>query len=225
MNETGIVSQLSLVDTPTISNAIERLRIRNRTAGFCNRDMRCLTPELGFLCGYAVTAEVETMSPDTDGGLDEKFIELCEAIAATQSPSVVVLSERGALPEYSAHCGEIMATVFQKLGSVGLVSDGAVRDIAEVRAMGYRYFAPGLVASHGSFRVTRVQVPVTVCGLRVDPGDLLHGDENGLISIPRQAIEQLPELIEQVRNAEKKVLDLVRGDDFSLDELRRTLVH
>ena len=152
-------------------------------------------------------------------------MELCTACERSPRPTVVVLQEISRHPEFSAHCGEVMATTFQRLGVIGLVSDSAVRDIPEVRGLGFHYFAPGAVASHANFRVSRVQVPVTVCGLQIAPGDLLHGDENGLLKVPPQGREELPRLADEVRNAEQPLLEFVRSDAFTIELLRQRLTH
>ncbi len=186
--------------------------------------MKCLFPELGVMCGYAVTAEVETMSAGP-GGLDEQFVNLCQALSQTPGPGVVVLRESGPHPKFSAHCGEVMATTFKRLGAVGLVSDSAVRDMAEVRSLGFHYFAPGAVASHGNFRIRRVQVAVTVCGLPIEPGDLLHGDINGLIKVPSQGLEQLQGLVAQVRQGEAELLQFVKSTEFKVAGLSARLGH
>jgi len=219
------MDQLSAIDTPTLSNAIEKLHVRNRISGFCDRTMRCLFPELGVMCGQAVTVEVETISPESDGALDKTFVDLCAILAKSDGPSVMVLRECSAHPEFSAHCGEILATAFQRLGAVGLVSDSAVRDIEEVRSLGFHLFAPGAVASHGSFRFIRLQVPMTVCGLPIQPGDLLHGDVNGLIKVPEQGVEKLPGLVEEVRRTERKALDYIKSDEFEARGLCDRLTH
>jgi hypothetical protein len=85
-----------------------------------------------------------------------------------------------------------MGSIFTRLGAVGLVTDSAVRDIPEVRALGFRYFAAGAVASHANFRIVRVGVPVQVRGVVFQPGDIVHGDENGVLQVPREALPTLP---------------------------------
>jgi regulator of RNase E activity RraA len=204
------------VDTPTLSNAIERLEVRPRSAGFAPLALRCLFPELGRMAGYAVTAQVETVTQASPGG-PEGHLELYRLVEASPKPAVVVLQEIGGFPDYAAHCGEVMATFFRRLGAVGLVSDCAVRDLPEVRALGFHFFARGACASHAWFRIVRTGVPVTVCGLAVRPGELLHGDENGLITVPAADPERLREAVEQVRRSERRIMDYVRSPEFSLE--------
>ncbi|MEO6181583.1 MAG: RraA family protein, partial [Verrucomicrobiota bacterium] len=90
----------------------------------------------------------------------------------------------------------------------------------EVRGLRFHYFARGSVVSHASFRIVRVGVPIQVHGLAIHPGDLLHGDENGLLKIPHAACDQLLETVEAVRNRERKLMELVRAPDFSVDQLK-----
>ncbi len=217
------IEYLRSVDTPTLSNAIELLNLRSRCEGFTPLQVRCLFPEFGRMAGYAVTAHVETMtsSDAIDRGM---FMRLYEAVAESPKPAVVVFQEIGPHPDYAAHCGEVMATAFTRLGAVGLVSDCGVRDIPEVKAMRFQYFARGVVASHAYFRIVRVAIPVQVMGLAIQPEDLLHGDENGLILVPKQSLEKLPEAVEAVRTRERALMEFVRGPNFSLERLRGALL-
>jgi regulator of RNase E activity RraA len=215
-----LISYLETIDSPTLSNAIEDLKIRPRHEGFAPAQIKCLFPEFGRMCGYAVTAQVETVSRMTpvDRGV---YVDLFEAVHDAPKPTVVVLQEIGASHEFAAHCGEVMATIFTRLGAVGLVSDCAVRDIPEVRAMGMHYFARGAVASHAHFHIVRVNIPVQIDGFVVNPGDLLHGDENGLISVPRCELSAIANAVDAVRSRERKLMDYVRGSDFRIENLRQ----
>lgn len=210
------IEYLKSVDTPTLSNAIEVLQVRPRAAGFAPLQLRCLFPEFGRMVGYAVTAQVETVTQSGAGGW-EGHIELYRQLEAMPKPAVIVLQEIGGFPDYAAHCGEVMGTFFTRLGAVGLVSDCAVRDIPEVRALGFHYFARGVCASHANFRVVRCGMPVTVCGLPVQQGELLHGDENGLITVPFVDPEKIRAAVDDVRAREKKIMDYVRGTSFTID--------
>jgi len=211
-----MIEFLRTVDSPTLSNAIELLKVRPPSEGFTPLEVRCLFPEFGRMCGYAVTAQVETVTTSDPFDLAQ-FVELFRAVERSPKPVVVALQEIGGHPQYAAHCGELMATVFTRMGAIGLVSDCGVRDIPEVRAMRFHYFARGAVVSHANFRIVRVSIPVQVCGLVIRPGDLLHGDENGLLQVPPVNGEALEEAVNTIRKRERRLLDWVRSEQFSLD--------
>ena len=218
------IETLRAVDTPTISNAIELLNLRPKEEGFAPLEICCLFPELGRMCGYAVTAQVETVSR-TGTKQEETFIELFGATFRSPKPAVIVLQEIGDRPNFAAHSGEVMTTIFMQLGGIGLISDSGVRDLAEVRALGFHYFARGAVASHANYRIVRVGVPVNVLGFPVQPGDLLHGDENGLLQIPRAASDGLLEAVASVRSRERALMDFARTPDFSPSRLKGRFLH
>jgi 4-hydroxy-4-methyl-2-oxoglutarate aldolase len=217
------VDYLKTVDTPTLANAIETLGVRPNSQGFTPLSIRCLFPELGRLCGYAVTAHVETVTETEPRDLN-LFIRLYEAVERSPKPAVIAFQEVGAHPDYAAHCGEVMGTIFTRLGAIGLVSDCGVRDISEVRALGFRYFARGAVASHANFRIVRVGIPIQILGVTVQPGEILHGDENGVLLVPREKVEKLPEAVENIRARERRLMDFVRGAEFSLEKLHGRMV-
>lgn len=175
------------------------------------------------MCGYAVTAQVETVTQMEPFRL-EAFIELYRVLEQAPKPAVIVLQEVGAFREYAAHCGEVMSTFFTRLGAVGLVSDCAVRDLPEVRRMGFHYFALGSVASHANFRIARAGVPVQIHGMVVNPGEMIHADENGVITVPPVGLDEIRAAVDSVRSKEKRVLDFVRGEHFSLSGFQQMVV-
>jgi regulator of RNase E activity RraA len=220
----SIIEYLKTVDTPTLSNAIEGLGVRSLQDGFAPLELRCLFPEFERMCGWAVTAQVETISEAYPHD-PEAFPALFRAVAASPKPAVVVMQEIGARPEFAAHSGEVVGTISQRLGAIGLVSNAGVRDLPEVRALGFHYFAQGATASHAHFRVVRVGVPVQILGLPIQPGDLLHGDENGLITVPKDHLDRLPALVDHVRAKEGKLLRFVRSPEFDLEQVLREFFH
>lgn len=222
--EQTLIEYLKTIDTPTISNAIEQLRLRPRSEGFTPLQVRCLFPDFGPMCGYAVTAQVETM---TEGNPREErgYVELFEAVEKSPKPAVVAFQEIGGHPDYTTHCGEVMATFFKRLGGIGLVTDCAVRDLAEVRALGFHYFARGAVASHANFRIVRVGVPIHVTGMVIRPQEILHGDQNGLIQVPKEALEGLPKAIESVRTRERRLMDMTKDPNFTASQLHGRFMH
>ncbi|HSM79113.1 MAG TPA: RraA family protein [Bryobacteraceae bacterium] len=219
----SMIEYLKTVDTPTLCNAIELLGLRPHEEGFTPLQLRCLFPEFGRMCGYAVTAYVETVT-STEARDNRRFVELYRMVEQSPKPAVVVFQEIGGHGDYAAHAGEVMSTIFQRCGAIGLVSDCGVRDLPEVRALGFHYFARGAVASHANFRIAQVGVPVQVMGLVVRPGDLLHGDENGLALVPRERREELPEMVKRIRDREGELLEFVRGKNFDLSGVEKRIV-
>src|SRR6266542_3419917 len=90
----AIIEYLKSVDSPTLSNAIEKLQIRPRNAGFTPLQIRCLFPELGRLCGYAITAQVETVT-QMHSAEERTFLELLKAVEDSPKPAAVAFQEIG----------------------------------------------------------------------------------------------------------------------------------
>lgn len=221
-----LVQKLAQIDTPTLANAVEQLGVRNRIQGFTDLSLRCLTPQLGCMCGFAVTAQAVTMAPEGSSRAHSVslFMKISEALQELPGPGVVVIQEVGPHAEFSTHCGDVLSTLFQKFGGVGLVSDAGIRDLEEVTEMGFHLFARGLVASHANFEIVRVQVPVTICGLEIEPGDLLHGDVNGLIKVPAEGRETLPGLAARVTKRETDLRTCI-SEGASLEEIYKAFTH
>ncbi len=214
-----MVSALAAIDSPTVANAIERFGVRPRTEGYADRNLRCQFPARGSMAGYAVTC---TADSTTEGRPDGRgLLGLWEAIAASPGPVVVVIKDVGPAPHRGCHMGEVMATIARQLGAIGCVTDGGLRDVKEVEALGdFHYFCPGLVVSHGHPVILDVNVPVTLHGLAIAPGDLLHGDANGLLTVPAAIASQVPAACAEVRAEERALLDFVTAPGFSLERLR-----
>ena len=219
------IQELKAIDTPTICNAIEKFKVRGRVQGFMGMDIRCLLPELGTMVGYAVTVTVDST---TEGApLDtQAWLNWMKAMEDSPKPVVVVFKDIGPTPRKSAHLGEVMATIAARLGVVGVVTDGGLRDIVEVKQVGLQCFAKGLVPSHGNPRLIKVGVPVTVDGVRIEPGDLLHGDANGVTSIPREIADQVAQAAAEVRADEAELMAYIRSSEFKVEDYyKRRFTH
>ena len=214
------LAALAAIDSPTVSNAIERFKVRRRIDGYADRDLRCAFPQLGTMLGYAVTC---TADSTTEGRADGAgLIGLWAALEAAPKPAVLVIKDVGPTPKKGCHMGEIMATTAKVLGAVGCVSDGALRDVKEVESLGdFHYFCPGFVVSHGQPVILDVNVPVEIHGLPIAPGDLLHGDMNGLLVVPDAIAADLAAACDDVRQEEWALLDLIRAPGFTVEKLRQ----
>ena len=206
------LSALRRIDTPTISNAIETFKVRPRVAGYVGYDIRCIFPDLPPTVGYAVTCTVDST---TEGREGIGFQKLYELLANAPKPAIVVMQDVGTDRLHSCHAGEVMSTTMKRLGAVGILTDGGLRDVKEVRALGnFQYFCAGLVASHGNPICVSVGGEVTISGMIVRMGDLLHGDINGVVSIPAECAAQVAEAAHRVWAEEGEMLRHIASPEF-----------
>jgi regulator of RNase E activity RraA len=211
------IEELRGIDTPTILNAIEKFDVQPKTLGFTGTVIRNLAPELGVMIGYAVTALGDTMSEAAPKDASGMF-QMWEAIEATQNPVVLVIKDFSDDPTHSVQAGDGMATLAKVLGADGMVTDGALRDPIGIKEVGVKMFARGLAPSHANNRIVGAQIPVTIDGMDVNPGDLIHGDENGLCTIPLGIAGQVAAVAKQIWEAEEKTRQDYLKPDFGLDD-------
>src|SRR5437870_13753781 len=198
------LSALRRIDSPTISNAIETFNVRPRVAGYVGYDIRCVFPELPPTVGYAVTCTVDST---TEGRQGIGFNKLYELLANAPKPAIVVMQDVGPDRLHSCHAGEVMSTLMKRLGAVAILTDGGLRDAKEVGTLGgFQYFCAGLVVSHGNPICVSVGHEVTISGMRVRMGDLLHGDSNGLVHIPDECVIQVAAAAYRVWEQEEETL-------------------
>lgn len=211
---------LRQIDTPTICNAIEPFNVRSYTDGFMGYDIKCMYPEMGIMVGYAVTATLDTTTHGRVHDPSARF-KFFEAIQDSAKPAVLVCKDVGPKPAHGCHWGDGLTTVAMRLGAIGLVTDGGVRDVDTVREMGFQYYAPGMVPAHGNFGFLEAQVPVTVSGVVVNPGDIVHADANGVVTIPLEIAKEVAAEAIKIADREQSYRDWVNSNDFSLDKLKQ----
>ncbi len=220
-----ILTALRQFDSPTVSNAIEHFRIRDPVTGYANMELRCQFPQYPPMVGYALTCTADSATPGDRRS--SRLAALLDAIQAAMEPTVLVIKNTGPERLRSCFVGDMFCTALQKMGVVGIVTDAGYRDLAGIaqRAPDFQLFAAGPVVSHGHGVILDLDVTVTVGGLTVQSGDLLHGDANGLLEIPREIAEAVPQQAEATRRAEAEYFDFLNSDAFSHEELKRRLTH
>jgi regulator of RNase E activity RraA len=217
------MEELRSVDSPTVANAIEAFKVRDDTQGFLGMDVRCLTPEFGVMVGYAVTATADSMTPARPRGR-EGLMRLFEAVAATPKPAVLLLQDVGPKRTHSCYLGDVIASLSHRLGAIGVVTDGGVRDMDGIRPLGFHVFAAGLVVAHGTFNIMEVGIPVELSGVRIQPGDLMHGDPSGVTTIPLEIADKVYAECLKVRERELALRDYAHSREFSPEGLRARLL-
>ncbi len=203
MDMDEFVGALRRADSATVANAIEGLGIRNRTEGYADLRLRNLVAQPEPMVGFALTMKVDSTSPDLTPD-PSGFNHLRRELFTARLPCVAVIQEAGPNPERGCHMGDVVGTMLARNGAVGIVSGSGIRDLDGLRQTGLSAFALGTVVSHGVWTITEAGGEVEVAGLRVRPGQLLHGDGNGLVAVPTERPAELIALIEKVRAHEAR---------------------
>jgi regulator of RNase E activity RraA len=136
-------------------------------------------------------------------------------------PLIAVIKDVDSRPGRGASFGDGMATLHKRLGVVGAIVEGTVRDLAGIGRVGLPIWAWGTVPGHGVFHVTRFAGPVTVGQLRIRPGDLILADGDGCVQIPLDHAAEILRLAEGVRDREAKLFAFYNSADFSLAKMRQ----
>jgi regulator of RNase E activity RraA len=204
-----VLDRLRQFDTPTICNVLELFDARPRTAGYMDRRIRACFPKLPPMVGYASTATFRAGTPPRSGDVYAGLAMQVELIAASPAPAVVVFQDLDD-PCVAATFGEVMCTTYQAFGCAGLVTSGAGRDLDQVETLGYPCFTAGTICSHGYSQVAQLDVPVRVGGITVNPGGLLHGDRNGVTTIPTNLAAAVADGCPELMEAEAVVLNYLK---------------
>ncbi len=205
---TDTLARLRKYDTATICNIIELFDVRPRSSGYMDGRIVAAFPEMPPMVGFAATATFRASGPpyrgDGYGSLEkqvERFVEL-------SGPSVVAFQDIDS-PPVGATFGEMMSRTYQAAGAVGLITSGAGRDLAQVRALGFPVFTNGTLCSHGYVCIPQIHVPIHVGGLVVHPDDLLHGDANGVTSIPKEIATEVADIGDEFVATEAMVFEVL----------------
>ena len=214
---------LRRLDTCTVSNAIETFGVRLRNAGFADHRIRCMFEDFPPMVGYAATAQLRSGEPPIAGRIYSDRTDWWNSILEVPAPRIVVLEDLDKPPGLGAFLGDMHAAILRALGCVGYVTDGAVRELPRVRELGLQLFAGNVAVSHAYAHIFDFGSKVKVGGLEVHPGDLLHGDRHGLLSIPKEIASEIPAAAARLQQAEQRVIDFCRAPEFSVDKLRHVL--
>lgn len=206
-------------DTCTVSNAIEQFHVRTRNEGFVNGSVRCMSPELEPKAGYAVTARIRTSSTPIAGRCYYDRLDWWSYVQTIPAPRFIVAEDVDHVPGLGALFGEIHAYISRALGSVAYLTNGAVRDVPGIKEAGIQTFAGSVAVSHAYAHVIEFGEPVEIGGLQIRPGDLLQGDQHGVVSIPLSIAEEVPRTATEMIASEKELIDFCRSPDFTFQKL------
>ena len=213
-----VLNKLRQIDTATICNVIELFEVRPRNRGFMTREIKAAFPDLPPMVGFASTATCRTFTepPDRDVPNVPDLISRFEELSG---PAVIVLQNLDTTGN-AANFGDVFSNSFKAFGAVGLVTNGPGRDLEQIERIGFPVFYDGVVCAHGYMHMLDSRLPVQVGGIDVYPNDLLHGDANGVTTIPLDIAADVSDACAEYTAAEAVVIDLAQSGSASLAELR-----
>ena len=227
MTEREMLDELKNFDTPSITNVVATYPTNPLCLGLYNpwtqnwytdQSIRCMYPELGRTVGYAVTCVYGLPDPNY---ARLSFLDVLEALHASAQPTILILEQRYP-PKIAGKVGLAggnMTTAMKAVGCVGCVSNGPSRDLDEIRPMEFQYMLSGVTPGHGAMAIHAVNVPVSVAGMDVSPGEVIHMDENGACKFPADKIEAVLTNVRQLQKNEAEHMGRLQGAK-SMDDIR-----
>ncbi|HTQ51272.1 MAG TPA: RraA family protein [Candidatus Acidoferrales bacterium] len=214
---------LQRLDACTLANAIEIFHQRLRNEGFVNTSVHCLFPELPPMLGYAATVKIRGSSPPTAAAPYNDRTDWWDYILSLPAPRVVVVQDVASQAGLGSLLGAVHVNILRALGCVGAVTNGSVRDLPAARNLGFHLFAGSVSVSHAYVHIVEFGAPVEIGGLKIQSGDLLHGDLHGVQSIPLTVADKIPLAAAEIIAREQELITLCQSKEFSVEKLREAV--
>lgn len=220
----ALLAELATFDTPTICNALEVIDPAYRYHGFNTEPLRCIYPDLPPIVGYARTGTIRAVQPTrwSDSKQKEVRLKWYEYVdEGGPRPSIVVLQDLdGDRAGFGSFWGEVNSHVHRGLGARGVITNGSIRDIPQ-NASNFQMLAGSVMPSHAHVHVVDVGVPVSIAGMAVQPGDLLHADQHGAVVIPPEYAAQIPAVVAKLTAKEQVVIHAAKQPGFNWQVLKQ----
>jgi len=214
---------LQAIDTPTVCNALEILVPDRRGYGYTVSPLVCTRPTLPPMVGIARTASIRAAHPNDLRGAPARALQdaYYQYVDEGPKPSIMVIQDLdGPLRGYGSWWGEVNGSVHQGFGCLGVITDGSVRDLPDIPA-GFQMLADRVGPSHAFVHPVAFGEPVTVAGMRVRSGDLIHADQHGAVVIPWAVADQVIEAAAAITRQERVIIGAAREPGFNIARLRQ----
>ena len=206
-----VLGRLRAFDTPTICNIIELFDVRPRNRGFMDHRIESCFPKFAPMVGYAAPAAFRSDAPPAGGDAYGSIEAQLEQFERLPGPAVVVIQDLDD-PPVGAVFGEVMCSTYRAFGAQGLVTNGGGRDLLQVEAIDFPVFTGSTICSHAYCHLLHLGLPARIGGLTIHEGELLHGDANGVTTIPTEIAGEIADVGHEFIAAEAIVIDYVRED-------------
>ena len=212
-----LADALKALDTPTVCNALEAVNSSRRTRGFNVKPFVCAHPELPSIVGFARTARIRAQhKPESRVDTIGYYTYIAEG---GPLPSIAVIQDLDDTPGYGALWGEVNTNVHYGLGCLGVITNGSVRDIPDSQA-NFQMLAGMINPSHAYVHVLDWGGPVTLHGMEVSDGDLVHADLHGAVVIPLDDAANVVEEARLIMARERILIEAAQQPGFSVEKIR-----
>ena len=217
-----LLALLVRVDTPTVCNAIEVAQGQRGFNGFTRGTMLASHPEAGAMVGYARTAKIAAQAPPNEPAdvIRARRMQYYAHMADGPKPSLAVVEDVDFPNCIGAYWGEINTTVHKGFGMSGALTNGVMRDLGDLPD-GFPVVAGSVGPSHGFVHVRDVGIPVTIFGLTVNDGDLVHADRHGALVVPPDVLDTLENAIRKLLDTERLILKPAQEEGFDFEAFEK----
>jgi len=218
------MAALAALDTPTICNALEVVAPQRRGYGYTTKPLVCANPGLAPIVGYARTARIRarTASPLDGAAMRQQRLDYYSYIENGPQPSVTVIQDLDDPAGFGAFWGEVQSNIHKGLGCLGVVTSGSVRDIPDC-AEGFQMIAGSFGPSHAFVHLVDFDVDVSIHGMDVAPGQLVHADQHGAVVIPLDVAQAIPAAADLIARKEAVTIGAAQKAGFNVDRLKQAM--
>ncbi len=216
---------LRSIDTPTVCNLMEIVASERRGAFYTVKHLHCPFPDLPPMVGFAktVTIRAKDKVPLGEASYMSKRLDYLDYVAAEPRPSIVVIEDLdGEHVGYGAFWGEVQSNVHKALGCLGTITNGSVRDIPAI-AEGFQMLAGSIAPSHAYVHVVDFRLDVTIHGMAVKSGELIHADRHGAVVVPVDKIDAMQEAAEALSAREAKIIGAARTPGATVEQIKTAM--
>ena len=203
---------LRSIDTPTVCNLLEIVAPERRGFGYTVRHLHCPFPDLPPMVGFAktVTMRAQDRVPLGEAGYMNKRLDYLDYVAAQPQPGIAVIQDLDDIVGFGAFWGEVQTNIHKALGCLGTITNGSIRDIPAIPP-GFQMLAGSIGPSHAFVHVVEFGIDVSVHGMDVKSGELIHADRHGAVVVPLEAIDAMPAALEKLMAQEARIISAARA--------------
>ena len=210
---------LRSIDTPTVCNLMEIVAPERRGSFYTVKHLHCPFPDLPPMVGFAKTVTMRARDKVGGASYMAKRMDYLDYVAAAPQPCIAVIEDLDDPAGYGAFWGEVQSNVHKALGCLGTITNGSIRDIPQI-AEGFQMLAGSLSPSHAYVHVAEFGMPVTIHGMVVKSGDLIHADRHGAVIVPVNTVDAMKTALDGLLKQEARIISAARAPGATAESIK-----